>query len=260
MLAYSDSGNGKAIVLLHGFCENKRIWQTIENALKDNYRIFCFDFPGFGESDLFLNDFSMESLADEVARVLHSLDIDSCIMIGHSMGGYVTLAFAEKYPELLTAFGLFQSTAYADSEQRKINRDKTLLFIEKFGVQQFADSFVQQLFYPKNRSHLTEEIHLLKQMTVNSRMEAIVGCTLAMRNRIDRTHVLKQATVPILLVQGKEDQTLPIDNFYAQVDMCKQPITHILAETGHVAMIERPFESVKIVETFIQHIYDYKLQ
>jgi pimeloyl-ACP methyl ester carboxylesterase len=92
-------------------------------------------------------------------------------------------------------------------------------------------------------------------MTVNSRMEAIVGCTLAMRNRLDRTHILKNTLTPILWVQGKEDQTLPMDNFYAQVEMCKQPITHILEETGHVAMIERPFETVKIIESFLNHCY-----
>jgi pimeloyl-ACP methyl ester carboxylesterase len=255
MLAYSDSGQGETIVLLHGFCENKSIWKSVQENLQKNHRIICIDFPGFGESDIYYSDFSMETLADEVARVLHTLEIQKCILIGHSMGGYVTLAFAEKYPELLFAFGLFQSTALPDNEQRKHNRDKTLAFIEKYGLKQFAESFVQQLFYPKNRAYLINEINALKRMTESSHIDAVVGCTIAMRNRKDRTHVLQQTTLPVLLVYGKEDQTLPIATMQAQMELCKNPVIHLLAETGHVAMIERPQESVKIIASFIQHTY-----
>lgn len=117
-VSYTSVGKGKPVVLIHGFGEDHRIWHKQLPSLQTNHNVLLPDLPGTGASVPF-HDLSIESMADAVLLMLEEEQIDRCIMLGHSMGGYVTLAFAEKYPERLQAFGLIHSTAYADSEEKK---------------------------------------------------------------------------------------------------------------------------------------------
>ena len=119
-------GNKPVLVFLHGFCENKQIWEQFTQPLQANYRLILIDLPGFGDNTVPRPDYTMESGAVYVREVLTSLAIQKCVLIGHSMGGYVGLAFAEKYPELLLGLVLFHSSALPDSAEKKENRNKTI--------------------------------------------------------------------------------------------------------------------------------------
>jgi len=146
LLNHSSTGNGPVVVLLHGFCENNQIWKFFEQELSKNYWVICPDLPGFGLSRLETEDSSIEYMADKVYEVLDHYGIRSCTMIGHSLGGYVTLAFAERYVDVLEGIGMFHSTAYADSEERRDARDRSYAFIEEMGVSSFFELFFSSLF------------------------------------------------------------------------------------------------------------------
>ena len=121
---YTDQGNGKIIVLLHGYLESLEIWEPFANQLAKKYRVLCFDIPGHGESETISEQHTMEILAETLSEALKQLNINKCFMIGHSMGGYVTLIFNKLSPEKLNGFSLFHSQPYADSEETKKKRKR----------------------------------------------------------------------------------------------------------------------------------------
>ncbi len=251
MLEYNDSGNGFPLVLLHGFCESKALWKYCEKELALHCRVITPDLPGFGESRLVEMNISMDYFADQIKELMDDLKIEKCVMVGHSLGGYITLAFAEKYENRLQGFGLFHSTAHADSEERKDNRNKTIAFIEKHGVPLFGQSFVAPLFSLRNRDRLKTEIEELIQIAASSSEIGVIETTKAMRDRPDRTEVLKKSNVPVLYVIGKRDTTIPFEKSLEQCHLPKHSIVHFMQEAGHMGMIENKPESIKILRNYL---------
>lgn len=250
VLNYTDTGNGPVLVLLHGFCESNSLWNFFSSGLSKYYRVICPDFPGYGETPFLQDEISIEELAEHVHTLLNDLKISVCTLIGHSLGGYVSLAFAEKYPEKLNGLGLFHSTAFADSEQKKANRNKTVAFLEEHGIKKFAQSFVSPLFAPEKRIVFSEDIEALTKVCANSNNLAVIAVTKAMRDRLDRTHILQRLEIPILFIVGKEDSAVPFESSLAQISMPKNAVIHILDQVGHMGMIENRPQTYKAVKTF----------
>lgn len=248
-LTFLEKGTGQPLVLLHGFCENKSIWSRAVDQLADHFRVISLDLPGFGETKA-VSEITIEEAADSVKSTLQLLKIDQCVMIGHSLGGYVSLAFAEKYPQALKGMGLFHSSAFEDNEEKKHTRNKTADFIKKNGIKLFAQSFVEPLFYPKYRNNLRSEIDQLKAEVAECSEDTVVAYTYAMRDRKERIDVLKTIEVPVLFVIGKEDMAVPLEASIDQCHLPKEAVVHFLEETAHMGMIERPVESVKIIQLF----------
>ena len=174
-------------------------------------------------------------------------------MIGHSLGGYVGLAFAEKYEHYLAGMGLFHSTAFADTEDKKENRLKAIEFIERHGVKVFAESFVAPLFSLKNRDLFKTEIKELTEVAAAASEIGVVETTKAMRNRPDRIAVLKNCAVPILFVVGKLDGVITLDKSLEQCHVPKHSIVHFLEGVGHMGMIENKAETLKIMSSFAHY-------
>ena len=126
---YTIKGKGPAVMFLHGFLENQSIWKDFSDSLKNKFTTICIDLPGFGKSDIFRADHSMIFMAEKVHQVLERENVAKCILVGHSMGGYVSLAFAKRYPDLLSGLVLFHSQAAADSLEGKKNRDRTIAVV-----------------------------------------------------------------------------------------------------------------------------------
>jgi pimeloyl-ACP methyl ester carboxylesterase len=252
-LSYQQSGTGFPVVLLHGFMENKEIWKEVAAKLSTHFQVIVPDMPGFGESQVNKNYQSVEAMADEIQKLLQSLQITQCIFIAHSLGGYVALAFAEKFGNILNGLGLFHSTAFADSEEKKQNREKTADFIEKNGVQPFALNFVQSLFYKGRATELAALIEQTYQMTLRTPKETAVAVTKAMRNRPDRTQVLKEATYPVLFIAGKADEAVPLEKSKEMLYLPNNAIIQLLDETAHMGMYERPEETYFMVEQFCKY-------
>lgn len=252
-LPHFDIGSGeKTLILVHGFCETKNFWKGFAEDLLPDIRIIIPDLPGFGESLLHSTDkVSIEFYADKLNELLEWLKISSCTMLGHSMGGYVTLAFAEKHPSKVEKIGLFHSTAYEDTPQKKDNRNRTIEFIQKHGMEKFGSSFVAPLFFHKNRDQLKEEINFLSNEASSCNQAAVIAATEAMRERKDRAQVLKEINIPVLFIIGEEDPAVPLEKSMEQSKLAQQAEVHLLPKTGHMGMFERKKQTIQIVKAFV---------
>lgn len=243
------------LVFLHGFCESKELWNDLISKLPEKFHCVALDLPGYGENLKPVADYSMEAMAEAVHEELKTLHIKKCILVGHSLGGYVSLAFAEKYPKILQGLCLFHSSALADTEEKKEARNKTIDFVKKHGVDLFMQSFVAPLFAPENREKCKKDIEKLIKIGKATPEESIVKTLRAMRDRKKRLKVLKEATFPVLFISGKEDGAVPLQATLEQCYLPNNSTTVFLGGTGHMGMFERPYETRKAVEKFAELVF-----
>ncbi|MDN5201517.1 alpha/beta hydrolase [Fulvivirgaceae bacterium BMA10] len=255
---FNQKGEGFPVVLLHGFCESHQIWHDFQENLSKQYRILVPDLPGFGNSPQPDAGFSIDDIAESIHGWLKDLGISSCIMIGHSLGGYVTLAFARRYPDLLKSLGLFHSTAFPDSDEKKLIRDKTINFIQSHGVPSFLKSFVPNLFYSENlnRSHIQQDIKMVIKMGASTKTAVVIGYLRAMRDRPERIDIIKSFPKPILYIIGEHDAGIPIESSKEQAALPVNPSVHFLSNSGHMGMFEEKEATLSLVEKFIKKSLD----
>ena len=261
-LFYRQQGEGlNLVVLVHGFGEDGLVWQHLASVLKD-YHLIIPDLPGSGRSEM-IEDMSMEGLADalqqlivhETATVFYKEgEPGSVVMIGHSMGGYITLAFAEKFPAMLKAFGLFHSTAYGDNEEKKETRRKGIAFIEKNGAFEFLKTAIPNLYSPRTKEINPALIEEQVARSDNFSGAALVSYYESMIKRPDRTSVLKTSKVPVLFILGKYDNAVPFSDGLQQCYLPSLSYIHALEHSGHVGMQEEPNQTTEMVVNFLKNI------
>lgn len=250
-VAYREAGQGDCLVLLHGFCEDSTMWANFVSLLSKKYFILTIDLSGFGKSDL-LKAHSIEAMSEAVYAVVKNSGVDSCVLTGHSMGGYVALSFAEKYPEMLSGLGLFHSHPFRDSDEKTKNRLKTIRFIERHGIAPFAGQFVRNLFakpfVKKNKPFIEDLIHT----TSVHHSDAVVAASYAMINRENKEHVLTNLSCPALFIIGKLDNSISMDYSLRQLSLPKISSVHIFEDVAHMAMFEKPVETLEIIADFME--------
>jgi pimeloyl-ACP methyl ester carboxylesterase len=237
---YRVEGKGLAVVLVHGFGEDGNVWNE-QMVLRNNCKLIIPDLPGSGASTFTKHEplaSTIEFYADCIYALLQNEDINSCIMLGHSMGGYIILAFAEKYPQLLKGFGFIHSTAFADNEEKKQNRQRGIEMMDQYGSYPFLKNTIPNLFANKFKSEHAEKINSLIENGNNFSKEALQHYYRAMMQRPDRTQVLKNSKVPVLFVLGTEDVAAPMQDVLKQIHLPEITYIHILEETGHMGMWE----------------------
>jgi pimeloyl-ACP methyl ester carboxylesterase len=231
-------GEGKTtLVLLHGFCENNTCFNEQVLLFKDHCKIILPDLPGFGLSKL-KHEMSLAQMAEELKNLLEFLKVKNCIMLGHSMGGYLTLSFAKQYPEMLKGFGLIHSTAFADSEERKEKRNQVIGFIEKFGKEKYIENFIPGLFTEENQKKSIANTAIQSALTSSS--EGIINAAKAMRDREDTSQVLVQTELPIFFGIGKNDPIIAHEVMLGQAALCKIAFIGLYHKSSHMAMAEEP--------------------
>ncbi len=235
-LFYRVSGQGPAVILIHGFAEYGSVWENQYPVFKNN-RLIVPDLPGSGASAL-TDDVSMEGLADTIYQLWEKLQPGPCTVIGHSMGGYVALAFAEKYPQALSRLGLFHSSAYADTEEKKETRRKGIDFIKQHGSFEFLKTATPNLYSPDTKAHHPELIE--KQLAAIKGFDpnALTAYYEAMMQRPDRTQVLKTIGVPVLFILGRHDAAIPLFDGLKQCHLPALSSVHLLEHSGHMGMQE----------------------
>ncbi|KYG76702.1 alpha/beta fold hydrolase [Roseivirga echinicomitans] len=244
-------GEGFPVILLHGFCENKSMWFPYANRLAEQYQIICPDLLGFGESPLPNKDITLEGIADELAGFLSENKVEKCVVIGHSLGGYVALALAERHPALIQGLGLFNSTAMGDDEEAKHRRNKSILFLKKHPVPKFIEPFIPSLFYSKRKDELKEEIALATSIGLQSPLETIIAYTLAMKIRKDRFELWKNLPFQTLFIGGANDSRVPLEVAEEHIEERVKVDGYILPETAHMAMHERPTETLQMIQDYL---------
>lgn len=249
-VAYQKVGQGQLLVLLHGFCEDSTMWADFVPLLSKKYTILTIDLSGFGDSDL-LENTGITDMADAVLAVLEFEKVNSCILIGHSMGGYVSLAIAQKKPQILFGLGLFHSHPYKDSELKTQNRLKTIRFIERHGIAPFAGHFVRNLFPPPFVAAHKQFVEELIHKTSMHHSDAVIAASHAMIERDDRTEVLTNLSCPTLFIVGALDNAISEEHSLKQLSLPNIASVHILDHVGHMGMFEAPVETLEILVDFI---------
>ena len=239
MLSKKVAGSGFPVVLLHGFCEDLTLWENLVKTLALQYKVISIDLPGFGKSLPIEDDLSIENIASIVHNtVVDDLHIDKYIVIGHSLGGYISLALADLYSESIIAFGLVNSTSFADTEEKKLVRRKAIDFISKHGVVKFLEGFVGNLFTPQNQKLLSEDIAKVLNMGINLPKETVIGYMKAMLNRPDRSLLLSRHN-NVLFIGGTEDNHVPLPDIEKQLNLLLQKENaHIYDNVAHMSMFE----------------------
>lgn len=252
MLYYQDKGEGKTIVFLHGFLENLKTWDFFQEKLSQKYRVITIDLPGHGKSSEQTEEVNrMESIAEQVNEVLEHLKIEKIILIGHSMGGYVSLSFADLYKYKIEGLGLFYSTTLPDDENKKEQRLKAAEVAVK-NPKEFFKLAIPNLFAQQNLSHLEPEIKTAISWAEEASLKGISASLKGMRLRQDRSSVIKNLEKPVFVITGT------YDNAVKNVELRKSlegagNVTFYELPTGHMGALEKPEECLQIIQNWLEN-------
>jgi pimeloyl-ACP methyl ester carboxylesterase len=248
-ISYTDQGKGNAVILLHGFLENSTMWKYLAPVLAKKNRVICVDLLGHGQTDCLGYIHSMEDMADAVHQVISELKIRKAVFVGHSMGGYVALAIAELYPELMKGLVLLNSTSRADSEERIANRTRAIKAVKQNYVAAVRMS-IANLFSEENRTKLSEQIEWVREEALQTSLQGIIAAQEGMKLRKDQEVILHFATYPILLILGKKDPVLNYEENLEQIEGTNVKL--ISFNDGHMSHLENQAELEKVMVGFLK--------
>lgn len=250
---YTTQGQGNTLVLLHGFMESLQIWNDFSNELSKNFKVVCIDLPGHGKSDCISEIHSMELMADVIKQITDSLGITEFALIGHSMGGYVSLQFSETYPDMIKGLGLFHSHALADSDDAKNNRDRACEIVKQ-SRKIFISQFIPDLFAPENLQKFDKEIKELQSQVIDMTSDSIIAAQQGMKLRTDKLNVLINLDKPILFILGKKDSRVNLQQAMAQA-MLPGQVDILITNAGHMGYIESRNETLFAIKNFVTKCY-----
>ncbi|MFY9311467.1 MAG: alpha/beta hydrolase [Bacteroidia bacterium] len=251
---YTDTGKGRVIVLLHGFLGSHEIWSEFVKKLSKRYRIITIDLPGHGQTPALGYYHSMELLAQSIKAVLNTAGVRRYVVVGHSMGGYAALAFTELFPENVSGLCLFHSTAYADSEEKKKDRDRVIRLVKK-EHKYYVSEVIASLFAPENIERLEPELSKVKRIASATTKQSIINSLEGMKERKNRDMILKFAECPILFIVGKKDSVINFETMYSQMGLCKYPSAVMLEDAGHMGFYEDAKTTMKELELFASRCF-----
>ena len=253
LVHYNTRGEGHVIVLLHGYLESKEVWESFAERLSSTFKVICMDLPGHGMSEIYSESHTMEFMASSVKSLLDNLNIDKVFLAGHSLGGYVTLAFLEQFPGMLSGYCLFHSQPFSDSEAA-IDKRKREIKIVKAGK--------KNLMYPDNIERMFAKINLVifhdaleRSKTIASKIPGtgIIAVLNGMMARPSRLKVMEDGRVPCLWILGTMDSYIPVE-VTSKVNLPSNAEIVILNESGHMGFIEQEDESVKVFTAFAEKL------
>ena len=247
---YRSIGNGDPVMLVHGFGEDGKVWNKQVEYLKKKYHLIVPDLPGSGQSEM-IDDMSMEGMAEVLHTIIHEENIDKCTVIGHSMGGYITLALVESYWNHVNAFGLFHSTAFADTEEKKETRKKGIEFIKQHGAFEFLKTATPNLFSPNSKERVPGSITKFIESLKDFIPQALIAYYDAMMVRPDRTHILKNTKNSVLFIAGEHDNAIPLNDILKQCHLPEKSYFHVLKNSGHMGMMEETETANRILGAFL---------
>lgn len=248
-LFYTEQGKGETLVFIHGFCGSSDYWEYIIPLLAKKYRVLAVELRGHGDSAYNGEPFEIEDLARDIKLLLGELGIDKVYMFGHSLGGYVTLAFADLFEDNLKGFGLIHSTAFSDTEEGKEGRLNAIQKIQDLGIEEFVNGLIPNLFAYESLTTLPNEVEKAKRIGYGTNPIAAMETQAAMRKRPDRNYVVEKVKIPVLLLKGTKDKVVSLDRV---ASVSNANITEIRLETGHMSMQEDPNNLAVAIRSFIE--------
>lgn len=227
---------GLPIVLIHGFGLDHSIWMDVASKYLRNYRVIMPDVRGHGESEAPEGIYPMSVLARDISHLLGFLGVSKAILCGHSMGGYITLAFAEHFPERLAGMGLITTHAGSDSTEKRAGRYEMVEAIQERGSVALAESLA---------SNLTEDQEIIQEVynIINrTSPDGVIGALQGMAERQDRTSVLSEIMVPSLVVAGEKDEIIDVETAQQMAEALSKGIFLKISGAAHMPMMETPDE------------------
>ncbi|MEQ8362334.1 MAG: alpha/beta hydrolase [Cyclobacteriaceae bacterium] len=247
---YKIKGKGLPVIFIHGFCETGEIWDSFVNRVSNNFKAITVDLPGFGSSKLTKTDISLQEIGKDLNDWVLKQRLSNPIVLGHSLGGYVSLSMVNQMPSLYSAFGLIHSTSRADTSEKKLNRDKVTAFVKEHGVKAFVDSFVPGLYHQKKHP----SINFVHEMALQTPESTFLAYTAAMRDRPSYEQFFTDFSKPILIVGGEKDAVIAIESLREQAALNNLVTFHALPEVGHMGMFEASSELEEIVNHFVSNV------
>ena len=248
---YSSVGKGTAVVLLHGFLENKTMWKPFISKLSKKNKVVTIDLLGHGRTGCLGYVHTMEDMAEAIKGVLSHLRLRRVVLIGHSMGGYVALAFAEKFPQMVKGICLMNSTPKADTKEKKLNRERAIEAV-KNNHKSFVRISVTNLFRPKNRTIFKEELKKVKEEALKIPVLGIIAALAGMKIRKDRTKLFQKGNFKKLLIIGKHD---PVLDYNSLIKIIRDTDIEIVEfPDGHMSHIENKEDFLTSIVHFIEKI------
>ncbi|KAB2805389.1 alpha/beta fold hydrolase [Phaeocystidibacter luteus] len=249
---YTDAGRGSAVILLHGFLENSTMWKDYAAELAKSYRVICIDLPGHGKSDCFGYVHSMDEMAAVVKAIADHHHLKRYHIVGHSMGGYVALAFGEKHPDVPKSITLFHSTALADSDEKKVDRSRAIKLVKE-QPEAFVKHSLPMLFRSKSRKIYRTEIKGMIAEALKMPVQGIIAALEGMKERPDREVLLHLSPIPFLFITGKRDTVLPFEKIEPQLS-APMVVDRLITENGHMGFIEDRDLCLETLTYFINDI------
>jgi pimeloyl-ACP methyl ester carboxylesterase len=243
---YEEKGQGLPLILIHGFPLDRTTWEPMIPFIQQGVRVITPDLRGFGHSEASQGVYGMRLLADDIAGLLDGLKIDMAVIAGHSMGGYVTLAFAQAYPERLLGLGMIASQAIADTPEKRIGRYAQAEEVARLGSRSTAESMAPKLTDdPKLQAKLFDLI-------LHTSAIAISGSLKGMAERIDMVGFLSEITVPVVVIHGHKDAIMPIERAKETAGGIPRAVLSEIPEAGHMPMMETP----EVTAQALNHLLD----
>ncbi len=255
-LFYRKAGEGPVVVLLHGFPEDGSLWEQVIPGLASSFTLLVPDLPGTGNSHRLNAGFGMDDLARSVADLLDHEQVQAAVIVGHSMGGYTALAFADLFPERVKGISLVHSTATADTDEKKETRRKSIELIQKGGKEPFVKGMIPNLFSKAFQEQNPELLRKQVERGLRLENESMTGFYTAMINRPDRTAILSSGKAPVQWIIGKEDNVVPLESALQQSKLSDVNFVSVYENCGHMSMLEQPERLTTDLKDFISYCYN----
>lgn len=257
---FTDQGSGEVIVLVHGYLETCEIWRNFAQRLSSQYRVLSVDLPGHGKSDMLGEVHTMDLMAGMLAALMMHLGIEKVFMTGHSLGGYVTLAFADLFPGLLSGFCLFHSQPFSDSPETVQKRYNEIRLVEEGRKDQFCPVNIVRMYASSNIEKFASAVSNSKNIAATVPGEAVIAVLKGMIARPSRAAVMESGRIPCLWILGARDNYIDFRAVKERVQLPPGSEVFILQNSGHMGFIEEEDEALRLLESFLLFkVFDGKL-
>ena len=257
---YSDSGKGDTIILLHGYLESSEVWNGFEEKLTARFRVISMDLPGHGLSTVYGEVHTMEFMATVVKGLLDYLHIKKVFLTGHSLGGYVTLAFLELFPDYLSGYCLFHSQPFADTPEGLEKRRREIAVVKAGKKDLMYPDNVIRMFAPANLKIFSDALQKSKNIASRLPGDGIIAVLNGMMIRPSRLAFMEEGRVPFLWILGLMDSYIPCDLIQTKVKLPSNAKVVILKSSGHLGFVEEEGRSVDLITEFVNSLTSSETQ
>ena len=251
-VSYFDEGKGEIpIIFIHGFPFNKTMWKDQVSLLSASHRVIAYDVRGYGGSQAGVEEFTIDQFADDLFSLMDALEISKAVICGLSMGGYIVLNALTKQHERIVGLMLADTQCAADTEEGKDKRRKTIAFIKKNGLKEYADESMKNLFAPQSFTDNKEQVTFVKNIILHTEAQSICKTLEALATRSETCSTLDKIKIPTLIIVGKEDKVTPLAAAQKMNELIANSQLHVINEAGHMSNLENMTDFTEQVKTFL---------